>query len=474
MPKLSYSWAVALGLVVIAGLVIPARGYIAVSAVRLTLSEVALEFPAIAVFRIERIDADRGTCLLTRTQILQGTPPASVKHSLTLDGRMPERLKPLKVGDTLVAFMGSPDKRSLTLSPCGWYLTVPDHDWERLTSFRDDFDCLFAGSPADLAAAIRTLALGGDVVAPIAIKDSRGPKAFIKYAADFPHRRFPARDPAAKDRPLATILAAARSEDIATRQQALVELAERFAANPAAAPVFLKALTDKHPEVRTAAAFGLSQAKSPSVETIAALAKALSDEDRFFCAFSAYALGTIGPATEPALKPLAEAFKDRSYDFDYRPLRAAEAAEAVLKIDPAGEQGPAALQFLLSGKMLNDQRSDSEGTRAAAARALGRCAKGAAGALPDLAKCLKDPVAATRIAAAEAILLIGGSEPQRQAAGAVLKAALQSPDPAVKIQAIRALGRTKQKDARSDLTAMESDPLPEVRQAATQALQAIP
>jgi HEAT repeat protein len=224
----------------------------------------------------------------------------------------------------------------------------------------------------------------------------------------------------------------------AVRQQAAMELAvtPRFYSD------LLKLFEDPHPEVRLAAIAAIHSMTKATIPT-ASLVKLLNDEDRFVCSFAARAMARDQVYGKAYVDRLEKCLDDRNADYDFRPHRGAEAAEAILKLDPNGQAAKKALQFFLSEKMLKDQRIDSEGTRTAAARALARCGTAAAGALPELRKRLTDPVPATRIAAAEALLSISTKKEDEVDARRLIEKALRSPSIPEVIQAMRVVRDSK-------------------------------
>lgn len=449
---------------IVAFAVRPAVAYIAVPADRLTLPEVMLEFPSVVVLELDKADPKRGAYLFKVAEVLQGNPPKEpVRHVLFPDGKVPERFAGLKPGSRIVTFIGSPDNRTLSFAAGAWYITQPDQGWERFNQFRDDFAALYAGSADGLADACRTLARGGAATVRVAPKDvPADARVFVRYDAAFPHRRTPVADPDAKPRPAADLRGAMKDKNPAIRREALFGLP---------ATDIVASLTDPHPEVRLAGVALLVDRKGDPAVDVPALVKTLSDEDRFVCSFAARALSARGDAARPAVKALVAALADRNYDHDFRPHRAAEAAEAILKLTKDEKPVHEALALLTSNRMLNDERIDSEGTRTAAARALGRCGSVAAPALGELVKRLKDPLPATRLAAAEAVLRIGGTDTQRAAAATVLAAGLTDGTPGTRAQAARAVGETVRTELAPALRKLADDPAAEVREAAAEALR---
>lgn len=423
-----------LPLLAVVTLASPAPAYIAVDASRLTLGEVVLEFPDVLLLKLDKFDADGGAYIFGVEEALNGKRPEAktVQFDLQLKGKAVPRLAGLKVGDPVVLFTGSPENRTLALTPGGWVLFTPDQGWQRFTQFRDDFRQLFDGTITELADAVRSLRRGDDVVVPIhptGADDKE--RAFIRYEGMFPHRRWPALAPKSPERTRDEWVKLAGGKSVADRQQAVVALA-------GSVDVLLTAVKDAHAEVRLAAVAGMCELKGVGDEEVKALKKALNDPDRFVCAFAAVALGRAG--AKGAVSELLKALGDRNYDHDFRPHRAAEAAEAIMTLAPGTKEADKAVAFFLSDKMLTDHRVDSEGTRTAAARALGRCGSSAKGAVPELVKCFKDKDPITRVAAAEAVWHIGGSEKERDQAEAVLAKEVLNPDAGVAVRAIRACG----------------------------------
>lgn len=447
----------------------PAGAYIAVKANRLTLCEVILEFPDVVLLEIEKSDPATGAFKATVREVLAGKKPEQpIRLALLSDGKLPERLGGLRPGSTLVAFFGSPDRRSLFLADGGWFVTNPDKGWERWNQFRDDFRTLFAGGPKELAEAVRTLQRGGSATVPIQLLGTdHEARSYVRYDADFPHRRWPALPPKAARPDLDELRKKARGQSAPGRLEAMLHLASL----PDSEPELRRGLRDSHAEVRAAAAFGLGQQKELSDGAISDLAKALADEDRFAAAFSAWSLGRAGPRAAAAIRDLEKALSDRDFDHDYRPHRAAEAAEAILRIDPKGSAADAALKLLLSDRMLNDRRIDSEGTRTAAARTLGRCGPAAKGAIPDLRTHLEDSVPSTRIAAAEAIFLAGGKDADRTAARRVLATGMAKGERLDRIRAVRATAAVGESSLRTELQRAAADADPDIAREATAALR---
>lgn len=450
----------------------PAQAYIAVSAQRLTLPEVMLEFPTVVAITVDKHDAKRGAFLFRVSETIQGKTPATpIKHAWLKDNQLPAVFADVKTGTQGVMFIGSPDNRSLTFINGVWFISRPQDGWERLDEFRDDFRNLFVGTSDEFIKAARTLSRGGKAIVPIQPKTAKPStnRFFVQYDADFPHRRFPAINPTDTVRTDgAQLTKRLQDADPAIRQQATLQLHRTGQSEQEIEPLLIKRLTDEHPEVRIAAAYTAGQLSKPTAELITALAKALSDEDRFVCGFAAWALGRFGSQAKSVIPKLHAALAERNYDHDFRPHRAAEAAEAMILIDPTPDNVNKAIAFFTSDKMLNDERVDSEGTRTAAANALGRCGEKAKPALPNLVKRLTDPLAATRIACARAISRISPNSDEAKQATAMLLKELANPTPGDLVQAMKAVHATRQTTLLSAIKKLEKHPVPEISQLAKQ------
>jgi HEAT repeat protein len=260
-----------------------------------------------------------------------------------------------------------------------------------------------------------------------------------------------------------------RAKDASRRQRALAAVAAGAAADVGD---LLRLMADDNPDVRAAAACAVGAARPDAAKAVPALAALLKDEDRFVCQSAADALSPYGPAAKPAVKELLAALADRNFDHDYRPHRAAAAAEAILRISADKDATRQALRLLTSDRMLADERPDSEGTVAAAARSLARCGPAAAPALPTLGRHLTHRLPAVRAAAAEAVLRVGGSDQERATALVTLAELLEKGDTAGRCAASRSAGRCGEaaSDLRPALRRLLDDPEPEVRAAAKAAL----
>ncbi|HEX8913093.1 MAG TPA: HEAT repeat domain-containing protein, partial [Humisphaera sp.] len=313
-----------LALAVVALAPCAAHAYIAVSAERLTLPEVILEFKAVAAVTVDRSDPNRGAVRYRVTEELAGKWPAaaSLKHVLTLDGKPPPDLGTPRQGEAAVLFWGSFDNRSLVLTARGWYQTrspgAGDDGWERLTQLRADMGRVFAGPPDELIVAIRRLRQAEPVTAAVRLKggDPRD-RVYVTYDPLDPHRRLPPRvqqQARAADRKVDAAATAATAKglsakDPAVRQRAAVALADGPSAAAAAGLPALLAAAAKDPELEVRAtaleAVGVAAAGAKPIDpaVIDVLSAAARDDDRFVAAAAARALARLGPASASAAAP---------------------------------------------------------------------------------------------------------------------------------------------------------------------------
>ncbi len=454
----------------LAVLVAPAAAYIDVGGDRVTFPEVLLEFPHVGVLQVEKLDPDRGAVKFATAETLQGKLPETIKHVLQVDGKLPKELRGLKPGDRVVYFAGSVDHRSIVLTAAGWYITTTKdtgaEGWERYTGMRPDLETTFAGSPADLAKAITDLRAGKAVTVRVRPKGAKPDvRVFLRWDLLAPHHRWPAADPsraAATARTAKEWAADLKSPDPGTRQQAAVALGE-LGPNAAAdaGKALLAAVTDDVPDVRSAACEAIATVRPADAAPV--LVKAIADGDRFVCASAARALAATGE--KAAVPKLTQALKDRDWAHDFRPFRGAAAASAVLRLAPESDEARTAVEFLRD-RLLNDERSDSYGTRAAGADALAQAGPAAKSAEKALAKRLADADPHARVAAAAALFRITPDD-RNPAAAKVISDAVTSPDPLVRLRAVRAVpDRGPSREAfRTLLQTMKDDPSSEIRSA---------
>jgi hypothetical protein len=476
----------------------PTHAYIAVSAERLTLPEVILEFKAVAVLSVQKSDPARGAVRFKLESELVGKLPAdaSLKHSIAAEGKAVPGVGELTSGETVILFWGSFDRRSLVLTQRGWYQTrAPgggDDGWERYTQRRDDMARVFVGTPKELRAAIEAMLRGQRVVASIVPKTAQGNERLaVGYDLLDPHRRHaPELKQGAKivasERAVPGLVRDLSSVTAGRRQQVAYGLIDHAAVAHSAVPALLGAMKDPHLEIRAAAidAIGHIAHLPPKAtgkpayamdDVVRALAEALKDEDRFVAASAARALARLGPAARPALSALGDALPDRNADFDFRPLRALEAARAILMIDPAAPQADAAVRLLTGDKLLNDDRADGYGTRLAGAIALADTGVGAKSAEGELLKRMRDDkLPEVRIACAEAILRIDANHAAAADAIKVLSGGVAADDVLTRVRALRSIARAgaAARPAAESARARLKDPMEAVRQAAEEAVQA--
>ena len=152
-----------------------ASAYLNAPAEKLTLPELLKEFKSIQIVKAGRMDLDKGVILWQHVEQLQGEKDETTfKHLLKLKDGVPEALKELKPDQTAVFFSQDGWHRGLVLTEKCWYVVDYEADnqvW-RIT-YTDrwyDFNVAFAGSPAELIAAIRTLLKGDEAIVNCHVK----------------------------------------------------------------------------------------------------------------------------------------------------------------------------------------------------------------------------------------------------------------------------------------------------------------
>jgi DUF2961 family protein/HEAT repeat protein len=179
------------------------------------------------------------------------------------------------------------------------------------------------------------------------------------------------------------------------RRADLLRSVGSFGADAAgAAGEVVEALKDSDPQVRSAAAWALSQIGPAGAAAVPALAASLTDPNAWVRSIAAVALREMGDRALPAVPALVKALRDPE------PFVRAPAADAIAKIGPPAK---AAVQPLIDsltvpGEQVYVLRS--------ATMALGRIGPDAASALPVLQKVRK--MHRVAYVAAEAILRING------------------------------------------------------------------
>ena len=447
--------------------------YIDAGGSSITLPELCLEFHKIAVLRVEKIDAERGAVRFQVADTLQGRfGTEAVQHSLRIDGRVPDGVRQMRPGDRVVFFSDCHDKRSVTLASWGWYLTANGPDgWEHGAQRRADLEAVFCGTVSDLADAIRRLRRGEPVVVPFRPGAPKEKAEYhVRYEPDAPHHRLPALAPQATpaDYPLDKWADRLKSDDPTVRYQAAIALGLSGAS--AFTPDLRRLLEDRNPQVRLAATTALGTLRTDAAASVPALAALLRDRDRFVNTAAARALRRFGAEAKPALQRLGETLEKNLGGFDYRALRQGEIAETILVIDPTSAEARRALRLLTN--LLNDDRPDSNGTRLAGARALGRCGSAAQAAVPALVQRLRDKELAVRVAAAEALLLIAGTRSESAQAVEVLSDGLSAAKARDRRETVRAVDRLGPlgRALLPALRKLRDDPDAQVREAAQTAI----
>jgi len=262
---------------------------------------------------------------------------------------------------------------------------------------------------------------------------------------------------------------------------------------PASLADLARELSASDPQVRTAAAWGISKIGPGAVSALPALTKALrEDKEAPVRAEAAHALGALGAAAvKPAVPALFEALSDTSETVRFR------AAQALSKANLAGPADVPQLSARLTspdayvrsfaawtlgnmGSAAHDAipaliaalEQDESFARSGAALALARMGAVAKAAVPALLEGLKSPDHYRRRNAAKALGKIG---PEASDAVPYLVAALKDEDQRVRSQVARALGRIgpAASQAIPALSDAAKDPEPSVRREAEAALRRV-
>jgi HEAT repeat protein len=459
----------------LAGPIAPAPAYIDGGGKQITLPEILLEFHSIAVVQVDKLDGKRGAIRYKLVEQLKGKKGGDAKHQIEFAGQPPPLVKELKPGQTAVVFTECFDNRSLSFLDGAWYWTTPVGDgWER-GPIRDDFLHVYAGSAKELAETAKKLLRGKEVV--IRCKSAGSPALqFVRYSLRDAHRKALVPDPAGpsfKDKPVGDWAARLTDKNALVRLQAALALAQYGKGARDATGPLGKALKDENAEVRYAAAVALGEIGPDARAALPELMRALEDQDWFVAVTAAQSLGKWGPDAKAALPALARVLQPRDGLKDYRPIRSAAVALALVKIDPQYKAVKPALGLVI-GNLLGDDRQDNDGTRVVGAETLGQFGPVALPAVPALLKRLKDKDGTVRIASAAALMKI---DPEKHAAQAIqtLTAELKSSDILCRILAADALGEigalARPAVAALDEAAKGSDP--DIRAAASKALKRI-
>lgn len=451
-------------------LALTAPAYIDGGGAQITLPEIILEFHTITLVELDKVDVARGAFRFKPLKALKGKPPAQdIKLQITWGDEKTNPYRDVKPGQRAVFFSVCFDKRSLTCIDGVWAWTQPAQDgWEN-GAVRRDFEQVFVGKSTELSDAVIKLLRGHEV-------SVRSRTQQVRYSMKSPHDKALARDPGAapaKNRPLPAWIADLQDAAPGVRVQAGLALAELGPAAREAEAALGKASKDKDPEVRYAAVLALGALGAESPDSIDALIQTLKDPAWFVRFTATQALQKLGPKAKAAIPTLVEGLKPVDAVKDFRPIRCAQAAAALAKIDPGNKDIESAIPLILE-KLVNYEGDGSDGARVVGAELLGECGPAAASALPALVKRLKDEDGDVRVAAAVALMKIAPGKHDAEALAAIA-AELKNPDLLVRIRAADAMGELgpRAKPASGNLGAAQQDPEPEVRQAVKEALKRV-
>lgn len=375
---------------------------------KLTLPRLLLEFKSAGVFRVERVDLERGAVRYVHVELIQGrAEPRTANHVIAYGRGVPEPLRAIRPGQTAVLFRDDPYRRGITLVGGTWYTCVRSREsgWWRLAALAKNYDlnCCFRGSAGELAAACRALLAGRDVV--VRCRKRRRAKALhlVRYDLRRPH-----------DKPFVA----------PGTERAAPGGIEAMPADVRGLVVLLK---HGRPPERIGAAAALGELAPAGAEAVGALAAVLADaEDPLLCRAAAVALGRMGPPAARAVPGLVRAVLE-TYG-DARGLAGYEAAVAVSRIDPNGAHAPRAIR-----RFLTDDDSTRRRQAVVAAGMIGPTARGAADAL---AAALRDENQSVRYQAARALARI---DPDVRTVLPALARALADKDKFVRGMAARTL-----------------------------------
>jgi len=449
--------------------------YIDGGGAQITLPEILLEFHTATLLELDRADLTRGALRFKPVKRLKGALAAKdVRLQITRDNGAPPPFRDLQPGQQAVFFTECFDKRSLTCIDGVWSWTQPAQDgWEN-GAVRRDFEQVFVGKSAELADAVVKLLRGREVIVRCRRRAAPTDLQWVRYGMKFPHDKDLVRDPAgpaARTRRTADWMTELKDPSPLVRVQAGLALAELGPAARESESALVAALQDPDPEVRYAAVVALGATGADGKAAIDGLARALQDESWFVRFPATQALAKLGPKAAPARAALVEALSPKDGVKDFRPIRCAQAAAALAKIDPGAKEIPGAIPLILE-KLLGYDGDGSDGARVVGAEMLGECGKAAVSAVPALVQRLKDPDGDVRVAVAVALMKIV-PEKQTDAALGTLAGELKNPDLLIRILAADAIGGLgpRAKPVSGALGALLQDAEPEVRQAAKEALR---
>jgi len=218
LRRLSLSWAIkiawtmpgrlssgrflalaAIGMVLTFG-VHPAPGYIDGSPERRTLPQILLEFQPVGVFKVDRLDLERGAVRYQRVDWLQGPEiTGDVKHAILYGAQVPKELQVIKPGSLAVLFGPDPYGRGLALVEGVWYISTWDrHEgWWRLAGLFDG-NLVFSGSAPELVEAVKRLHRGQDVTVRSLLKRRSTELQWVSYSLREANRKRVVEEPPAK------------------------------------------------------------------------------------------------------------------------------------------------------------------------------------------------------------------------------------------------------------------------------------
>ncbi len=212
----------------------------------------------IAVFKVDRVDADRGIVVYELTEQLQGhrrVPdkecPKRMRHLVKLNGKVPADLDKIQAGQVAICFGEHQHKLFVTYVQDSWYVAQADRDepsFGRIIWQRPDLNCLFVGPAADLADAFRELAAGREVI----VRCQKGTKEPATQFGRCRPEKKEQREPARRE-PVPALQAVA--DTLPSPSPLGGEGRVRGAADPKkAVPALVNALRSDDPLVRTTAA----------------------------------------------------------------------------------------------------------------------------------------------------------------------------------------------------------------------------
>jgi hypothetical protein len=170
-----------------------------------TLPRLLLHFSkSVAVVEVQRVDADRGMVRFAVVERIQGAQELKEVRQLFLrEGRMPDGLRNLKVGQKAVFFGEDSEGQSFLYVPGLWChsLLRDDSGWRRLHDIRPLYNGCFAGSVDELTVALKRLVMGQEAVVRCRPTNARG-EAWVRYDMRTPEQKSPVEPsdvPAAQD-----------------------------------------------------------------------------------------------------------------------------------------------------------------------------------------------------------------------------------------------------------------------------------